>query len=110
MVTANKIGVGSNGTTPLGNIGFGVWVHQGGGAASSDNTIGGTVAGAGNIIGFNKEGVVIGDSLTDSSQGNAILANSIFKCSALIDLGKTGPGPTHPSTPRGPTSSRSPRP
>jgi hypothetical protein len=91
IVTANEIGVGSDGTTALGNLGFGVWVHQGGGAASSNNTIGSTAArGIGNLIGFNAKGVVIGDNLTDSSQRNAIEGNSIFKSSILIDLGNIG--------------------
>src|SRR5262249_1247433 len=84
-VAANKIGVGVDGTTQVKNGGFGVWVHQGTGippsknAPSSNNTIGGTAAGDGNLIGYNAKGVVIGDSLTDSSKGDAILGNSIFQ-------------------------------
>ena len=107
VVTANKIGVGVDGATKVANGGFGVFVHQGGGAASSNNTIGGTAAGAGNIIGFNKEGVVIGDSLTDTSKQDAILGNSIFQSSVLIDLGDTGSPTYTPSGTAGPTSWRS---
>jgi parallel beta-helix repeat protein len=95
-ITSNKIGVGVDGATALGNKGFGVWAHQGGGVASSNNTIGGRAAGAGNVIGYNTKGVVIGDNLTDSSQQNAILGDAIFQSLSngvpgLIDLGNNGP-------------------
>jgi parallel beta-helix repeat protein len=101
-VTGNEIGVGADGTTPLGNLGFGVWAHQGGGAASSNNTIGTTASrGLGNVIGFNAEGVVIGDNLTDSSQQDAIEGNSIFGSPILIDLGNLGV-PYKPSGTSGP--------
>lgn len=106
VVTDNNIGIGFDGKTKVSNGDFGVWVHQGGGASSSNNTIGGTASGAGNVIAYNTKGVVIGDNLTDSSQQNSILGNSIFKCIAngvldLIDLGNNGPTYT-PSGTSGP--------
>src|SRR5262249_7535373 len=106
VVAANKIGVGPDGTTQVNNAGFGVWVHQGTGAPSSNNTIGGTAAGDGNVIGSNAKGVVIGDNLMDKSQQNAILGNSIFQNPSngvpdLIDLGNNGPTYT-PSGTAGP--------
>ena len=54
-----------------------------------NNTIGGTVAGAGNIIAFNIGiGVQVGVNPTDDSTGNAILGNSIFANGTLgIGLG-----------------------
>src|SRR5262249_20256756 len=65
-----------------------------------------TASGAGNTIAYNTKGVVIGDSLTDTSKQNAIQGNSIFKCFAngvldLIDLGNNGPTYT-PSGTTGP--------
>ena len=92
--------------TKVANGGFGVFVHQGGGAASSNNTIGGTAAGAGNIIGFNKEGVVIGDSLTDTSKQDAIPGNSIFQ-SSVRRPGRYRQPDVHPQRYRAPTSWRS---
>src|SRR5262249_16477383 len=105
-ITANKIGVGSDGATQVSNGGFRAWGQQGTCAPSSNNTIGGSAAGAGNVIGYNTKGVVIGDSLTDSSQQNAILGDSIFQNLSngvldLIDLGNNGPTYT-PSGTAGP--------
>jgi parallel beta-helix repeat protein len=106
VIAANKIGVGVDGTTQVKNGGFGVWVHQGTGAPSSNNTIGGTAAGDGNLIGYNAKGVVIGDNLMDKSQQDAILGNSIFQNPSNgvldpIDLGNNGPTYT-PSGTAGP--------
>src|SRR5262249_11980333 len=115
VITSNKIGVGFDGKTQVKNGGFGVWVHQNidpdsgknTDAPSSNNTIGGRAAGAGNVIGYNAKGVVIGDNLTDSSQQNAILGDAIFQNISdgvlyPIDLGNND-GPTYkPSGTAGP--------
>src|SRR5207245_302366 len=54
--------------------------------ASSNNTIGGTAAGAGNTIAFNLLGVDV-----TSGSGDSVLSNSIFANAALgIDLGPSG--------------------
>ncbi len=66
----NRIGTDVSGALPLGNGYAGVEFF-----GSSDNMIGGTVAGAGNTIAFNgNSGVIVGDFST----GNAILGNAIF--------------------------------
>ena len=76
------------GTLPLGNALDGVRIDSG----ASNNAIGGTVAGAGNVIAFNGgNGVTIGDNATDASTGDAVLGNSIFANAQLgIDLGNDG--------------------
>ena len=84
----NLIGTDPTGTLSLGNSGPGVGVGEG----SSNNTIGGTTAGAGNVIAFNEgDGVVVGRNATDASTGNAILSNAIYGNAGLgIDLGYDG--------------------
>lgn len=87
-VSGSEIGVDSTGIIPLGNT-IGVWIIGG----ATGNTIGGTVAGAGNIIASNsKQGVSIGLSTADSmTVGNAILGNSIYTNGQLgIDLAGDG--------------------
>jgi hypothetical protein len=92
-VEGNRIGTDATGLVAAPNW-QGVLIEGG----ASSNTIGGTAAGAGNVIAFNHAaGVVVGES---DSVGNAIRQNSIFSNGALgIDLG--GDGVT-PNTPRGP--------
>jgi hypothetical protein len=81
LVEGNLIGTDITGSQPLGNGGWGVEVN------SSDNTIGGLAAGAGNIIAWS-EFAGVGVS---GGTGNAILSNSIFDNGALgIDLGENG--------------------
>src|SRR5208283_258123 len=87
--TGNKIGTDVSGWTyALGNSFDGVYVDAG----ASDNTIGGTTSGTGNVIAFNGgNGVTIGDNVTDASTGDAVLGNSIFANAQLgIDLGDNG--------------------
>ena len=69
LIRGNFIGTKADGVSPLGNTNSGVGIFTG----SSNNSVGGTVAGAGNRIAFNTRGVVV-----DSGTGNTILANSIF--------------------------------
>ncbi len=72
----------------LGNSSAGMDVDTG----ASDNTIGGTTASAGNLITSNGgPGVVVGNSLTDTTVGDQISSNSIFgNQGPAIDLGGTG--------------------
>jgi CSLREA domain-containing protein len=75
-VEGNRIGTAADGTSPLGN-GTGVNLA----AFASNNTIGGTAPGAGNIIAFNrKHGVATG---LDASPGHSIRRNSIFENGGL---------------------------
>jgi hypothetical protein len=69
VVAGNFIGTDATGTAPLGNGGNGVQLNS-----ASDNTIGGTAAGAGNLIAFNGgDGVLV-----DTGTGNATRRNSLF--------------------------------
>jgi hypothetical protein len=83
LVQGNFIGTQIDGTSPLGNSGAGVLVE----VLASNNSIGGTASGAGNVIAFNgDDGVTI-----SSGTGNAVLSNSIFSNSGLgIDLSANG--------------------
>jgi CSLREA domain-containing protein/uncharacterized repeat protein (TIGR01451 family) len=81
-VVGNNIGVTASGVGALGNTNEGIVV-----ISSSSNTIGGTVAGAANVIGNNGSSGV----LLRGGAGNKILRNSIHSNGLLgIDL---GPGP-----------------
>jgi hypothetical protein len=95
LVEGNFIGTDVSGTNALGNQSDGVTID---GFLSADNTIGGTAAGAGNVIAFNGgAGVNVEDPFSDNNVGNAILSNSIFANQHLgIDLGGDGVTPNHP--------------
>lgn len=104
VVRGNLIGTDVTGTLPLPNGALslatlssfgGVFVSDGSFGASSQNAIGGTATGAGNIIAFNiRSGVTIGPTQMFPmfpSQENAILSNSIFSNTGLgIDLNDDG--------------------
>lgn len=80
LVQGNFIGTQADGTTPLGG-GRGVYIYFN----ASNNTIGGTAVGAGNVIAFNADKGVGIDS--NAGNGNAVLGNSIFSNGNLgIDL------------------------
>ena len=69
------------------------------GFGAANNTIGGTVAGAGNVIAFNgAAGVAVLEPFpSHPNVGNAILSNLIYANAALgIDLGGDGVTPNHP--------------
>jgi hypothetical protein len=91
VVQGDLIGTDGGGTAGLGNAAEGVLVADG----ASDNTIGGTVAGAGNVIAFNGgNGVTVGVSATDDCTGDAILGNSIDSNARLgLDLADDGVTP-----------------
>jgi CSLREA domain-containing protein len=90
VVQGNYIGVGADGVTPIpnsrmsGNTVGGVSIKSG-----KNNVIGGTAAGAGNIIAFNGEalsgtpGVAILSLDSDSATGNVVRGNSIFANSGV---------------------------
>ncbi|MEG4971914.1 DUF4347 domain-containing protein, partial [Microcoleus sp. K4-B3] len=68
----NFIGVAANGTSPLGNSSIGVQIT----AAATNNAIGGTAAGEGNIIANNGNiGVAVASGTGNSIQNNSIFAN-----------------------------------
>jgi titin len=89
VVEGNLIGTRADGVTALGNGAQGVFVEF----LSHDNTVGGTAAGAGNVIAFNgDDGVLIGGLAGSTSNlagvGNSVLGNSIFGNGKVgIDLG-----------------------
>ena len=88
VVQGNYIGTDVNGTTGLGNgAGFAGVLVMG---SCVNDMIGGTTAGAGNLIAFNQgPGVWVPDSTK-----SAILGNSIYSNAGLgIDLGGTGTTP-----------------
>ncbi|HEV3003339.1 MAG TPA: CSLREA domain-containing protein [Pirellulales bacterium] len=97
-VQGNFSGVGADGVTPLGNVLHGIAIRsddnlapplgpgQANEPATSNNLVGGTTAGAGNLVEFNgTAGVaVFGNPLSNNATpqpnvGNAILGNSIFE-------------------------------
>jgi hypothetical protein len=74
LVEGNFIGTDVTGSAALGNGGNGVLIQN-----ASDNTVGGTAAGAGNRIGNNgNDGVLV-----DTGTGNAIRQNAIFNSGNL---------------------------
>ena len=91
-IEGNLIGTDITGSQPLGN-GTGIRID---GAGSSNNTIGGTVALAGNTIAYSN-GTVAGTGIgvevdATAGTGNMIRLNSIFSNHGLgIDLGGDGP-------------------
>ena len=103
VIEGNYIGTDVSGTARLGNEVNGVIISN----SASSNTIGGTIAGLGNIIAFQ----VMSGVLVESGTGDSILSNSIFGNGMLgIDLvaRETRPAvslPT-PGVRRAPTTSR----
>lgn len=87
IVQGNRIGTDRTGTVAVPNNGTGVYV-----SFASGNTIGGTAAGAANVIAFNAgSGVGVNAAANIPALSNAILSNSIFDNGALgIDLSPGG--------------------
>ena len=82
QIFGNFIGTDISGGLPLGNSGNGISAL----GSSNNNSIGGTIAGAGNTIVFNNKGISI-----SGGTGNAVLGNSIFSNTGLgIDLSDDG--------------------
>jgi titin len=93
VVQGNFIGTNAAGTGPVGNTQHGVVIFGG----AHDNLVGGTAAGAGNVIAFNGgAGVLVGSDAGggfsgDAGVNNAVEGNSIFANVGLgIDLGAFG--------------------
>ena len=97
VMEGNLIGTDITGTLPMANSNSGIYPFFG----ASYNTIGGTAAGAGNVIAFNNgAGVSVGFGPTDECPGNEILSDSIFGNGHLgIDLGNDGVTPNSPGSP-----------
>jgi hypothetical protein len=91
IVQGNFIGTDANGTLALGNSANGINIFN----SATSNTIGGTIAGAGNVIWDNRgSGILITSS---TAINNAILSNSIYNNGGLgIDLGGDGVTPNDP--------------
>jgi CSLREA domain-containing protein len=92
LVQGNLIGTTASGSSGLANTSDGIQIFNG----ASNNTIGGTAAGAGNVIAFNgADGVFV-----HSGTGNRIQRNSIFSNGGLgIDLGANGVTSNDPGDP-----------
>lgn len=85
VIQGNAIGTDFSGTLDLGNGMHGVFIE---GAPS--NTVGGTAAGAGNLIAFNDEaGIAVTGQPANRLQGNSIFSNG----GPGIDLGNNGVTP-----------------
>ena len=84
IIRGNYIGVAADGTTALGNTANGILIDN------FNNTIGGTAAGAANII-ANNGGAGVTFASTAARTGSSIRANSIYNNVGLgIDLPPTG--------------------
>lgn len=81
-ISGNYIGVGSGGTTDIGNTGAGVLI----GASSNANKIGGDTAGEANLIRFNDDNGVIVNGVNNAITGNSLYQNA----TPNIDLGDDG--------------------
>lgn len=94
LVAGDFIGTDAVGSSDLGNGIEGVSIA----ADAFNNTVGGSVGGAGNTIAFNaRNGVTVE---VGNGSGNAILANAIFGNRLLgIDLGNDGPTANTPGGP-----------
>lgn len=95
VVQGNYIGTNAGGASTLGNNRHGVVIV--GDSTNVNNIVGGTIAGAGNVIAFNEGS---GVSLPTSSAGQAVRRNSIFSNGQLgIDLGGNGVTPNDAADP-----------
>ena len=90
IIRGNFLGVGADGVTHVTNASAGIAVSNG----ATSNQIGGTVAGAGNLIEFNTGvGIKIGNSPADTATvDNSVLGNSIYSNGGAtgIDLASDG--------------------
>ena len=85
LVQGNFIGTDAAGTLSLGDGSAGVFLAAG----AADNTIGGTISGAGNTIANNAgPGVIVGTSVSDAATlGDAVLGNAIYSNGGVNGLG-----------------------
>jgi hypothetical protein len=74
LIAGNSIGIDWGGATALGNLGNGVAL----GSNASGNTVGGTIAGAGNLISANTgQGVLIADTASDNLVAGNLIGTDI---------------------------------
>jgi CSLREA domain-containing protein len=87
IIEGNLIGTAVNGTDPLPNAQDGIGIR----ASASGNTVGGTGAGAGNVISGNTDdGIQVGSPADPTPAMNRLLGNSIVGNGSLgIDLDPT---------------------
>jgi titin len=89
VVLGNYIGTDVTGTADLGNAEGGVLIVS----AAAGNVVGGTAAGAGNVISGNDAAGVTIDGLSGRPRRNTVLGNFIgTDASGAADLGNTGSG------------------
>ena len=87
-IQSNSIGTNVGGNSDLGNTLDGILV----GGGTLDNRIGGTGAGEGNLIAFNRRGI-----FADGGNGNSFRRNRLFSNDELgIDLAPVGVTPNDP--------------
>jgi len=93
IVQGNLIGTDASGASPLPNEGTGIYIEggvNGNAPGASNSVVGGTAAGAGNLIAFNgRSGIAVGpyDTRGVFSTGNRLRGNSIYSNGLLgIDL------------------------
>lgn len=90
-IQGNFIGTNSAGTAGIANSGAGIVITGSGALVNTNNTIGGTAAGAGNLIAFNSGPGINFSELTENNANNRIQGNAIHSNSSLgIDLGSDG--------------------
>ena len=88
-MAGNYIGTDTTGNNKIGNSDFGVVIN----GPASNNTVGGTVAGAGNVISGNGGGVEISGNSANTATGNVIAGNYIgVKATGTAALGNTNDG------------------
>ena len=89
LVQGNFIGTNAAGTSALGNSAGGVAIAS----SASNNTIGGTASGAGNVISGNTGGSGVDGIEVELSSGNFIQGNYIgIDVTGTLDLGNGGNG------------------
>ena len=87
VIQGNFIGTKADGTNALGNICHNVELD----VNATNNTVGGSMPGAGNHIAFAKTSLYAGVRVRAGSMNNLISGNAIFNNAALgIDLGNNG--------------------
>ena len=84
IIMGNFIGTDPTGQSPLGNL-MAMKIY------SNGNTVGGSDAGAGNVIAFNSEGISI-----SGGSGNALLGNSIHDNGTGVELNEANHNQPYP--------------
>jgi hypothetical protein len=93
LIQGNLLGTDAAGAGPLGNGAAGVALFPLTSGPARDNTIGGTAAGAGNVIAFNGTSLFNGSGVYivgADSTGNAILGNSVYSNTSTVSAGGLG--------------------